>query len=571
MVLKAHVSFLLFTPTNHRRDNSVSRSMYALLRRGSACRKLALSLSSSRSSVPTAATLWHQPACFSTASPAARSASAAASIRRVGIVGAGPSGFYVAKYLLKELGPSATVEMIDCLPTPFGLVRTGVAPDHPEVKSVQNDFGKVAEDPRFRFFGNVRVGQDVGMAELRGFYDVVVLAYGASEDRTLGIPGEDTLEGVIGARTFVNWYNGHPEYAQDEKLTTMLRDILAQPGAQAAVLGQGNVALDCARVLAKQPADLASSDICEHALEVLRQSHLTTMSVIGRRGHGQAAFTIKELRELSRIAGATLVVPPEEVAQGLTPFTIAELAQSRPRKRLADLVESLPAPSAAAAAAPAAAGRTVALRFLLIPKALLPDPARPHRVGAIVLERARLQQEGGEGGRVVAVGTGEMIEMPCNLVLRSIGYKSQPLEGVPFDNRKAVVPNRQGRVFVDAPAAPGALAAAAAAVEVVPGMYCTGWVKRGPTGIINTNIYDARETVASIVEDAGHGKLPTPSSSSSSLLDVLAKVGRKKVEEVVTWEGYRKIDAYECEVGATRGKPREKVIDAQELVRIATK
>jgi len=530
-----------------------------------------LSVSSSRSSVPTVATPLHYPACFSTAS-AAGSPSAAASIRRVGIVGAGPSGFYVAKYLLKELGPSATVEMIDCLPTPFGLVRTGVAPDHPEVKSVQKDFEKVAEDPRFRFYGNVRVGQDVGMAELRGFYDVVVLAYGASEDRTLGIPGENTLEGVVSARTFVNWYNGHPEYAQDEKLTTMLSDILSQPGVQAAVLGQGNVALDCARVLAKQPADLASSDICEHALEVLRQSQLTTMSVVGRRGHGQAAFTIKEVRELSRIPGATLVVHPEEVARGLTPFTVAELAQSRPRKRLADLVASLPAPSAAAAAAAGGgAGRTVVLRFLLLPKALLPDPARPHRVGAIVLERARLQQEGGEGGRVVAVGTGEMIELPCNLVLRSIGYKSQPLEGVPFDRKKAVVPNRQGRVLVEAAPAAGALAAAVGVGEVLPGMYCTGWVKRGPTGIINTNIYDARETVASIVEDAGRGKLDPPSSRLSSFLEVLAKVGRKKVEEVVTWEGYQKIDAYECEMGATRGKPREKIIDAQELVRIATK
>eukprot|EP00624_Nannochloropsis_granulata_P007271 evm.model.NODE_7041_length_21246_cov_21.304998.1 len=546
--------------------------MYALLRRGSVCRKLVLSSSSSRSSDPTAATLLHHPP-FSTAPPAAESAPAAISIRRVGIVGAGPSGFYVAKYLLKELGPSATVEMIDCLPTPFGLVRTGVAPDHPEVKSVQKDFEKVAEDPRFRFFGNIRVGQDVGMAQLRAFYDVVVLAYGASEDRTLGIPGEDTLEGVLSARTFVNWYNGHPDYAPDKKLTAMLRDILAQPGAQAAVLGQGNVALDCARVLAKQPADLASSDICEHALEVLKQSQLTTMSVIGRRGHGQAAFTIKELRELSRIAGATLVVPPEEVAQGLTPFTIANLAQSRPRKRLADLVESLPAPAAAAVSA-AAAERTIALRFLLLPKAFLPDPARSNRVGAIVVERARLQQEGGEGGRIVAVGTGEMIEIPCNLVLRSIGYKSQPLEGVPFDRKKAVVPNRQGRVLVQTIPETGKLEPAApapAAEEVVPGMYCTGWVKRGPTGIVNTNIYDARETVASIVEDAGQGRLNLSSSSSSSLLEVLSEAGRKKVEEVVTWKGYQKIDAYECTTGAARGKPREKVINAQELVRIATR
>ncbi len=473
----------------------------------------------------------------------------------MGIVGAGPSGFYVAKYLLKELGPDTTVEMLDRLPTPFGLVRTGVAPDHPEVKSVQRDFEKVAEDPRFRFYGNVGVGVDVGMADLAQVYDVLVLAYGAAEDRKLGIPGEDTLEGVVSARTFVNWYNGHPEYATDMALTGMLRDILAQPGAQAAVLGQGNVALDCARILAKRPEDLAPTDIGEHALEVLRQSRLGTVSVVGRRGHGQAAFTIKEARELSRIEGATLVVPPDEIAQSLAPFVVEELAQSRPRKRLADLVESLPAPAAAPRDK-----RTVALRFLLLPKAFLPDPKHPHRLGAIVLERARLEQQPPEGGRVVAVGTGETVELPCHLALRSIGYKSLPMEGAPFDRKRSVLPNRQGRVLVVAEG--GAF---------VPGLYCTGWVKRGPTGIIATNIVDARETVASIVEDAQQGKLPPLSpSSSASLLEVLAAKGTKRLEDVVTWEGFQRINDWETKAGEAKGKVREKVIDAQELVRIAS-
>lgn len=476
-------------------------------------------------------------------------------ISRVGIVGAGPSGFYVAKYLLKELGPGATVDVMDSLPTPFGLVRTGVAPDHPEVKAVQSDFEKVAGDPRFSFYGNVRVGYDVDVATLRSLYDVLVLAYGASEDRTLGIPGEDTLEGVVSARTFVNWYNGHPDYAQDAKLTGMLGEILAQASAQVAVLGQGNVALDCARVLAKRPADLETSDICEHALEVLRESKLAAVSVVGRRGHGQAAFTIKELRELSRIPGARLVVPPEEVAMGLTEFTIAELAQSRPRKRLTDLVASLPGPAVGGQAGEGRE-RVVALRFLLLPRAFLPDPRRPRRLGAVVFERARLELDG-QGKRVVAVGTGETEELPCQLALRSIGYKSQPVEGLPFDNKKAVVPNRHGRV----------LEAASEEAVPVPGVYCTGWVKRGPSGIINTNIYDARETVAAIMEDATQGKLPF--SSSSSLLEALAQAGRKKPEDVVSWEGYGKIDAWERRHGAARGKPREKVTDSRRLLEIA--
>ena len=451
--------------------------------------------------------------------------------------------------------------MLDRLPTPFGLVRTGVAPDHPEVKSVQKDFEKVAEDPRFHFFGNVTVGVDVQVSQLRELYDVLVFAYGAAEDRKVGIPGEDELEGVLSARTFVNWYNGHPEYAQDAKLTALVKEILMQKNAQVVVLGQGNVALDCARILAKQPKDLATTDICEHALDVLRESHVGKVSVVGRRGHGQAAFTIKELRELSRIEGATCIVHPDEIAAGLTPFTAAELEASRPRKRLADLVQSLP-PAAAATDSEKEDTRTVALRFLLMPKAILPDPARPSRVGAILMERTRLEEKEA-GGRVVAVGTGETVELPCQMVLRSIGYKSLPLEGVPFDTKKSILPNKQGRILTvtdtDTP-------------KPVPGLYCTGWVKRGPTGIINTNIVDARETVAAILEDATQGKLnpntKTKNLPAGGLLDLLAAGQKKRPEEVVTWAGYQKIDAFEGEKGAAKGKPREKVTDTAELLRI---
>ena len=394
----------------------------------------------------------------------------------------------------------------------------------------------------------------MAFAQLQSLYDVLILAYGAAQDRRLGIPGEE-LEGVLGARAFVNWYNGHPDYATDDALTGLLRGLLTEGRGpvDAVVLGQGNVALDCARVLAKRSGDLAGTDICRHALDVLAQSRVGRVSVVGRRGHGQAAFTIKELRELTRIDGATCVADPGELAAGLTEFTVKELEASRPRKRLADLVQSLPP----AAPVTDGGGRTVALRFLLMPRAVLPDPENPKRVGALLLERTRLEQ-GEAGGRVVAVPTGEEVTLPCRLVLRSIGYESLPIPGVPFDAKRAVVPNRGGRVV--ASAGPDAAA--------VPGLYCTGWVKRGPTGIINTNIVDARETVAAILEDAAQGKLPVLAApaSGASLGDVVGGIGR----EVVTWEGYRRIDAYERARGEAAGKPREKVVDVKELVRLAT-
>lgn len=413
------------------------------------------------------------------------------------------------------------------------------------------------------------VGLDVDVATLRSLYDVLILAHGASEDRRLGIPGED-LEGVLGARAFVNWYNGHPDYAADGALTGLLRRTLTEGnGADAVVLGQGNVALDCARILAKPSGDLAATDICQHAVDVLACSRVRTISVVGRRGHGQAAFTIKELRELTRIRGAACVTFPSELRAGLTEFTVKELEASRPRKRLADLVQSLPA---AVADPPAPADRqtcsteehlqqpeqrrTVALRFLLMPRAVLPDPADPSRVGALRLERTRLEQEA-ESGRVVAVPTGELVELPCRLVLRSIGYKSLPIPGLPFDPRRAVVPNRAGRV-VDS-AAPDA--------SPVPGLYCTGWVKRGPTGIIGTNIADARETVASILEDAAGGRLPAPTLPES--LSLVNLVKGKFPREVVTWDGYRRIDEYERVRGEAAGKPREKCVDVGEMVRLA--
>jgi NADPH-dependent glutamate synthase beta subunit-like oxidoreductase len=423
-------------------------------------------------------------------------------------------------------------------------------------------------NPTNSFYGNVPIGAGgLPFPKLQPLYDVVILAYGASEDRRLGIPGED-LQGVLGARAFVNWYNGHPDYAADKDkgesggLTALLRAVLTEGGGGkgAVVLGQGNVALDCARVLAKRAEDLAGTDICRHALDVLACSRVGEVSVVGRRGHGQAAFTIKELRELTRIDGAVCVVEPGEIAAGLTDFTVRELEASRPRRRLAELVQSLPARAAAGVDGQGQRQQrtTVALRFLLMPRAVLPDPKDPRRVGGLLLERTRLEQDG--AGRAVAVPTGEEVTLPCRLVLRSIGYKSLPIPGVPFDARRAVVPNRGGRV----------VASAAADAPLVPGLYCTGWVKRGPTGIINTNIVDARETVAAILEDAAQGRLPAPVAPPTvSVVDLVEGEGKGRTG-VVTWEGYRRIDAFERAEGEKVGKPREKVVDAGELVRLAS-
>jgi adrenodoxin-NADP+ reductase len=247
----------------------------------------------------------------------------------------------------------------------------------------------------------------------------------------------------MGARTFVNWYNGHPDFAADAELTSLLSERLSAraEGAQVVVLGQGNVALDCARVLAKDPSDLASTDICEHALGVLRAApRVAQVSVVGRRGHVQAAFTIKELRELTRIAGAATVADPAELQMAMTPASAEELEQARPRKRLTELIQSLPS------TAGPDAKTSVALRFLLLPKAILPDPRAPGKVGAIVLERARLE---GPPGKQVAVDTGEQLKVPCQLVLRSIGYRSLPIPGLPFDKRRSVVRNEKGRVLTD--------------------------------------------------------------------------------------------------------------------------
>ncbi|KAG2763073.1 hypothetical protein JG687_00007688 [Phytophthora cactorum] len=469
--------------------------------------------------------------------------------RRVCVVGSGPGGFYATKYLLKEHA-DVRVDMLEALPTPFGLVRSGVAPDHPEVKSVMNDFDKVAADERFRFLGNVRVGEDITLTELKRHYHAVVLAYGAAGDRELGVPGE-SLRGVMSARTFVNWYNGHPAF-RDLELDLSYPDT-------AVVIGQGNVAVDCARILTKNVDELATTDIAAHAVEALRNSGIKKVFLVGRRGSAQAAFTMKEIRELTKLEGVACIVDPEDLKRSMTNASEQEIKEQRARKRMNDLLVK-------AAEQFDNAGdtkRIVQIKFLSSPVAILADGKDPTRVGAIRVEKTKLE---GEPNQQRAVGTGEFEDIPCNLVLRSIGYKSQPIEAdAPFDNRRHVVSNDQGRVVTTS---------SNGEKQPVVGLYCTGWVKRGPSGIIGTNIVDARETVSCIVEDFAAGNfLHSEDNGDEGLggLEAVKKLIKKRSpdKQLVSWADYERLSAEENRRGKLVGKPREKITSVTEMLEIA--
>ena len=464
---------------------------------------------------------------------------------KVAIVGSGPAGFYTAKYLLDKHA-TLSVDILEALPTPFGLVRHGVAPDHPEVKSVMSTFTEVAEHHRCRFFGNVRVGgAQVPLENLQRAYDVVVLAYGAASDAALGVSGED-LPGVMSARAFVNWYNGHPAYRDLAVDLSITRRVV--------IIGQGNVAIDCARILAKRPDDLACTDIAPHALATLRRSAVEDIVVIGRRGHVQAAFTIKEIRELTKIDGCALHISEAELAAGKTTASDAEVTDNRPKLRIVELLAKIAADGGgggAGAGAPPAT-KAVRLRFLLSPTDIVADNGA---VAAINLSHNRLE---GEAHRQRAVPTGTVERLPCQFVLKSVGYTSEPLAGAPFDGRTRTVPNVAGRVVER-------VTEGAPDLAPVPGLYVSGWLKRGPSGIIGTNITDAKETVMCILEDlrAAEGR---PATSRPPL----AALG---APEVVTWADYQRIDQEERARGEALAppKPREKICSVGELLRVAKK
>ena len=434
---------------------------------------------------------------------------------RVAVVGSGPAGFYAAAALLASDDPAVEVDLIERLPTPWGLVRLGVAPDHPNIKAVSRAFEKTAQQPGFRFLGNVEVGRDVTHAELRDLYDAVVYAVGAQTDRQLGIPGED-LPGSWAATEFVAWYNGHPDF-QDLEF-----DLSHE---RAVVIGNGNVALDVARMLALTPEELAPTDTTDAAIAAINEAGVKEILVVGRRGPVQAAWTPVEVGELGEMAGADILVDAAQLE--LDEASAAELEAAPPTvKRNVEHLREY------AAREPAGKRRAIRLRFLASPIAILGDG----KVEAIELVRNELVD-----GRAVPTGERDVVE--CGIVFRSVGYRGVGLPDVPFDEATGTIPNEGGRVE--------------------PGLYAAGWIKRGPSGVIGTNKKDAAETVALLLEDARAGKLPP--RGSGTLEELLAERGA----EPVLYTGWESIDAAERTAGEPHGRPRVKLATWDELLAAA--
>ena len=454
---------------------------------------------------------------------------AGASRPRFAVVGAGPAGAFAAAAILRARG-DAEIDLFERLPTPWGLLRAGVAPDHQEIKRLQDTFERQTLERGCRFIGGVEVGVDVQHSELAELYSAVVYATGAQTDKSLGIPGEE-LPGSWAATEFVAWYNGHPDFRE------RAFDLSAR---RAVVIGNGNVAADVIRVLTRDPEELAQTDIADHALEALRASEIEEVVVLGRRGPAQAAFTSAELRELGRLDGVALHVDPADVE--LDPVSAEWLEQEgtfTARKNV-ELLRAF-------AASPPSAGapRRIELRFLTSPVEIRGDG----RVEAVDVRRNELVR-GDDGSLRARASEGPVETVEAGLVLRSVGYRAVPLPDVPFDERHFVLPNERGRVL-----APDG--------EALPGVYAVGWIKRGPTGILGTNKRDADETVRCLVADLAAGALPQPPKPAREAIDALLA---ERKPDLVTAEGWRTIDAHELERGRSVQRPRVKLASREELL-----
>jgi NADPH-dependent glutamate synthase beta subunit-like oxidoreductase len=423
-------------------------------------------------------------------------------MRHFAIVGSGPAGFYTAEALSRAYADKARIDILDRFPVPYGLIRFGVAPDHQSLKAVSKRYDKVADEPGVDFIGNVTVGRDVSVAELLGLYDAVILATGAPHDRKLGIPGED-LPGVIGSAEFVGWYNGHPEFAD-------LEPFLA--GSHAAVIGAGNVALDCARILAKTRAEFEGSDIVNHALEALDRSAITTITILGRRGPHQVAMTPKELGELGHLKASVPVVdpgdfPPPEADEPLEPGLRKSVGLLRGFEQLE-----------------ATKAKRMVFDFFAKPLRIEGDG----KAERIIVERTELDESG------AARGTGETYEVPASLVVSAIGYSTSPIPDVPFEGGKFV--NERGRI--------------------ADRLYAVGWARRGPSGTIGTNRPDGYEVAEQIAEAMpGDGD----KEGAEGMKRLLAERGIMATD----YDDWRKIDATET-ANARPGSPREKFVRVEE-------
>ena len=440
---------------------------------------------------------------------------------RVAIVGAGPSGFYAAGQLLGVAEPQFAVDLYDRLPTPYGLVRSGVAPDHPKIKSVTRAYDKTTEHERFRFFGHVELGGDITRAQLLEYYHVVLYTLGTSIDKRLGIPGED-LRGSHAATEFVAWYNGHPDHSGLEV------DLQAE---QVVVVGAGNVAIDVARMLALAPSELEITDTADHAIEVLRASGIKEITILARRGPLQAAFTNPELLEMGELERGDVDVAGADLDER---SAVALQDADKTRRRNVEIIQDY--------AARPKTGKpiTVRFRFLASPVELLGD--EHGHVRAVRIETNAIVAR--DDGSLAARGTGTFEELPAQLVFRSIGYTGEPVGDIPFDDRRGLISNDGGRVTD------------AGGTHLV-GEYVSGWIKRGPSGVIGTNKKDSQDTVDKILQDASAGALNQPSS------DDIEGMIATHCEHAVTWEGWQAIDAIETAAGeaSAPGRPRVKLTE----------
>jgi ferredoxin/flavodoxin---NADP+ reductase len=450
---------------------------------------------------------------------------------RAAIVGAGPAGFYTTEQLLSA---GFEVDLFDALPTPFGLVRSGVAPDHPKIKSVTRVYEKTARKPGFRFFGGVVLGRDVARAELLERYHVVVYAVGTADDNRLGIPGEDR-PGSYPATRFVAWYNGHPEASDyDFDLTS----------ERAVVIGNGNVAVDVARMLVLEPDELAVTDTADHALDVLQHSSIREVVMLGRRGPAQAAFTNPELRELGELVRADIVIDPAELELDEHSARWLEEKGDATAKRNMDVLRDY------SGRAPTGRSHRLIMQFLRSPVEILGEGEDGPVTGIRV---AHNRIEPGEDGRLRAVPTGETEVIPCGLVLRSIGYRGRPVGDIPFDHRRGLIRNAHGRVVDEESRSHS-------------GEYVVGWIKRGPSGVIGTNKKDATDTVEKILEDVEAGALNVPADPDP---DAAAAWLKERVPDAVGWEGWMAIDEHERTAGEPHGRPRVKLVRNDDLLAAA--
>ena len=450
---------------------------------------------------------------------------------RVAIIGSGPSGFYAADHLQKQKDLVVQIDMYDKLPTPFGLVRGGVAPDHQKIKSVTKVYDKIAENPNFRFYGNVTFGKDITYADLADHYHAVIYAVGAQTDRALGIPGEHLI-GSHPATEFVGWYNGHPDYRH-------LQFDLSQTSA--AIIGVGNVAMDVARILARSEAELKATDIADYALEALSKSSIGEIHIFGRRGPAQAAFTNPEIKELGEMEEADLIIAPREIR--IDPLSRAYLDSPDADKKDVKNVQIMEELSKRA---PQGKRKRIYMHFLASPVELFGEEC----VQGMKIVRNELVPDGKGGVRPSATDQHEMFDV--GLVFRSVGYMGVPLPDVPFYEKWGTIPHELGRV----------LTAHDSGVHHT-GNYVVGWIKRGPSGIIGTNKPDSIETADSLLADVKTDQLLAPKHPSRDAVESLLKT---RGIRVVTYPDWQRLDRLELARGEALGRPRLKFCTIEEML-----